>query len=108
MLRAISSFFDRILLDKFTYDKVEVDKKIEGVSVSNESDDRVLMQITLYEISSRSVQALVNFAYTGNVAIETNSLKRAIEDFKSMNVSAIIGKLERSLEEDLSLIVFLI
>ena len=70
--------------------------------VSNEGDDRASLQITLHEISSHSLQALVNFAYTGNVAIETNLLKRAIEDFKSLKVSAIADKLETHLDEDIS------
>ena len=99
VLRAVSTFFDPIFLKKFTYEKMKVDEKVEGMLVSSEDNDRGLLQITLYEISSHSLQALVNFAYTGSVAIETNFLKRAIEDFKRMNVYAIIGKLEARLED---------
>ena len=99
VLRAVSSFFDRIFLNKYTSEKMKVDENVEGMLVSNEDDDRVLLQITLHEISSHSLQALLNFAYTGSVAIETTILKRAIEDFKRMNVSAIIDKLETCLED---------
>ena len=103
VLRTVSTFFDRIFLKKFTYEKMKVDdEKVEGMLVNIENDDRVLLQLTLHEISSHSLQALVNFAYTGNVAIETNILKRAIEDFKIMNVSAIVDKLETCLDEDVS------
>ena len=99
VLRAVSAFFDRIFLKKYTYEKTKVDEKVEGMLVSSEDNDRGLLQITLYEISSHSLQALINFAYTGSVAIETTILKRAIEDFKIMNVYAIIGKLEARLED---------
>ena len=99
VLRAVSSFFDRIFLNKYTYDKMKFDDKVEGMLVNSENDDRILLQVTLHEISSHSLQALVNFAYTGSVAIETTILKRAIEDFKRMNVSAIIDKLETCLED---------
>ena len=103
VLRTVSTFFDRIFLNKFTYEKMKVDdEKVEGMLVNSENDDRILLQLTIHEISSHSLPALVNFAYTGNVAIETNILKRAIEDFKIMNVSAIVDKLETRLEEDLS------
>ena len=102
VLRTISTFFDRIFLSKFTYEKMKVDENVEGMLVSNEDDARVSMQFTLREISSHSLQALVNFAYTGNVAIETNILKRAIEDFQRLKVSAITDKLEARLDEDLS------
>ena len=67
--------------------------------VNSENDDRILLQLTLHDISSHSLQALVNFAYTGSVANETTILKRAIEDFKRMNVSAIFDKLETCLED---------
>ena len=99
VLRAVSSFFDRIFLNKYTYDKMKFDENVEGVLVSSEGDVQVSLQVTLHEISSHSLQALVNFAYTGSVAIETTILKRAIADFKRMNVSAIIDKLETCLED---------
>ena len=100
VLRTVSTFFDRIFFNKFTYEKMKVDDdKVEGMLVNSETDDRILLQLTLHEISSHSLEALVNFAYTGSVAIETTILKRAIEDFKRMNVSAIIDKLETCLEE---------
>ena len=102
VLRTVSTFFDRIFLNKFTYEKMKIDENVEGMLVSNEGDDRASLQITLHEISSHSLQALVNFAYTGNVAIETNILKRAIEDFQSLKVSAITDKLETRLDEDIS------
>ena len=102
VLRAVSSFFDRIFLNEYTCEKMKVDENVEGMLVNSENDDRLSLQITFHEISSHSLQALVNFAYTGNVAIETNILKRAIEDFKIMNVYAIVDKLETRLEEDLS------
>ena len=102
VLRAVSSFFDRIFLNKYTSEKKKVDENVEGMLVNSENDDRLSLQITFQEISSHSLQALVNFAYTGNVAIETNILKRAIEDFKIMNVSSIVDNLETHLEEDLS------
>ena len=102
VLRAVSSFFDRIFFNEYTCEKMKVDENVEGMLVNSENDDRLSLQITFHEISSHSLQALVNFAYTGNVAIETNILKRAIEDFKIMNVPAIVDKLETRLEEDLS------
>ena len=77
-------------------------EKVEGMLFSCEDDGRLSLQITLHEISSQSLQALVNFAYTGNVAIETNILKRAIEDFKTLKVFAISDILETRLDEDLS------
>ena len=101
VLRTVNTFFDRIFLNKYTSEKKKVDENVEGMLVNSENDDRLSLQITFHEISSHSLQALVNFAYTGNVAIETNILKRAIEDFKIMNVSAIVDKLETRLEEDL-------
>ena len=99
MLRTVSTFFDRIFLNKYTYEKMNIDENVEGILVNSDNDDRVLLQITLHKISSHSLQALVNFTYTGNLAIGTNVLKRAIEDFKIMNVSAIIDKLETRLED---------
>ena len=102
VLRAASSFFDRVFANKFTYEKLEVDEGVEGMLVRTENDDRTSLQIFLHRISSHSVQALVNFAYTGFAAVETNILRRAIEDFKLMNVLAVIDKLESRLEEPLS------
>ena len=77
MSRVASSFLDRIFLSKYTYDKMNVDENVEGVLVSSDDEDRVLLQITLHEISAHLLQASVNFAYTGNVTIVANALKRA-------------------------------
>ena len=75
--RVASSFFDRIFLSKYTYDKMNVDENVEGVLFSSDDEDRELLQITLHEISAHLLQASINFAYTGNVAIVANALKRA-------------------------------
>ena len=102
VLRAASSFFDRIFSNKFTYEKLEVDEGVEGMLVRTENDDGTVIQIVLHKISSHSVQSLVNFAYTGFVAIDTNILRRAIEDFKLMNLLAVIDNLESRLKNPLS------
>ena len=102
VLRAASSYFGRIFSNKFTHKNLEVDEGVEGLLVHNENDDWLSLEIILHKMSFQSVQALVNFAYTGFVAIETSILRRAIEDFKMVNLFSIITKLESRLEEDLS------
>ena len=102
MLRAASSFFDRVFAKKFTYEKLEGDEGVEGILVRTENYDGPVVQIVSHRISSHFVQSLVNFAYTGFVAIETNILRRAIEDFKMMSVGAMIDNLESRLKDPLS------
>ena len=101
VLRATSSFCDRIFSNNFTHDKTEVGEGIEGVLIDNENDGRASLQVILHRISLQSVQALVNFAYTGRTEIETNVLKRVIEDFKVMNLLSVIDKLDVRLSQDL-------
>ena len=90
-------------MNEFTYEKSELNEGVEGMLVQSQIDDRFSLQIILHKICSHSVQALVNFAHTVFISLETNILRRAIEDFKFMNVVAVIKKLQSRLEEHLSL-----
>ena len=101
VLRAASSFFDRIFSHDITFEKLEVDEGVECVLVENTTDKQASLQVSLHNISLHSLQVLVNFAYSGNVAIETCVLARVIEDFKVMNLRVIMDKLEARLQENL-------
>ena len=70
--------------------------------VKSETDGRSLLQVTFTRIDSHSIQSLVNFAYTGYVHVETDALKKTIDDIKSMNVRSMIDILESRLNEDVS------
>ena len=100
VIRATSSFFDRIFETKFTYEESRINDGISGMLIKNEADERVILQITLHEISSHSMRAFINFAYTGCVEVENNVLKRVIGDLKMMNLLSMINKLESRLGQD--------
>ena len=50
VLRAASSFCDRIISNKFTHDRMEVGEGIEGVGAENENDGWTSQQVLLYKI----------------------------------------------------------
>ena len=100
VIRATSSFFDRIFETKFTYEESRIDDGISGMLVKSETDERVILQITIHEISSHSLRAFINFAYTCCVEVENNVLKRVIGDLKTMSLLSMINKLESRLGQD--------
>ena len=102
MLRATCSYFDSILSHTTTSETSILDENAEGVLVKSETDGRSLLQITVTRIDYHSIQSLVNFAYTGSVHVETDALKKTIDDMKLMNVRSIIDILESRLDENVS------
>ena len=102
MLRAACSFFDRIFSHTITSETSILDEDVEGVLVKSETDGGSLSQVTFTRIDSHSIQSLVNFAYTGFVHVETDALKKTIDDMKLMNARSMIDILESRLNEDVA------
>ena len=102
VLRAASSFFDRVFFRPMTSEKLDLNEDVKGVIARTQTGESTLLQITLNEISSQSLQTLVNFAYTGIVQIDTNMMKKTIQDLKILNVRPIIDILEMRIEEEIS------
>ena len=72
VLRAASSFFDRIFSHNFSFENSVLEEGVEGTLVKTQTDGRYLLQITFSTIDSHSVQSLVNFEYTGFVHVDTD------------------------------------
>ena len=102
VLRAASSFFDRIFCHSLTSEKLDLNGDVKGVITRIQTGESTMLQITLNEISSQSLQTLVNFAYTGIVQIDTNMMKKIIQDLKLLNVRPIIDILEMRIQEKTS------
>ena len=102
VIRAASSFFDRILSKNVSEESLEVEEGIEAMLVVIESEKRHILQLTFHKISLHSIHALVEFAYTGCVKVETNVLKRVVEDLKLMKIQSILDKLSSHLNDELS------
>ena len=102
VIRAASSFFDRIFSKTFTEESSEVEEGIEAMLVAKDSEKRHTLQLTFHKISSHSMHALVEFAYTGFVKVDTNVLKKVVEDLKFMNMQSMLDKLSSLLNDDLS------
>ena len=101
VIRAASSFFDRIFSKECSEESSEVEEGIEAKLVVNGSEKRYILQLTFHKISSHSVHALVEFAYTGFVKVETHVLKRVVEDLKLMNMQSMLDELSSRLNDDL-------
>ena len=99
VIRAASSFFDGIFSKKFT-EGVQIEEGIEAKLVEND-EKRQIVQVTFHKISSHSLQAFVEFAYTGSVKLDTTVLKKVVEDLKIMNMHSMLEELSRS-NDDLS------
>ena len=102
MFRAVSSFFDRLFQQNVSFDNSISVEGAEGALVRSETDGRSLLQITLNEIDSHSIESIVNFAYTGLLDIDTDALKKTIDDLKAMNKRSMIDILESRLNEVVS------
>ena len=102
VLRAASSFFDRIFSRPMTSGELCLDDDVKGVIARTQTGESTMLQITLNEICSQSLQTLVNFAYTGIVQIDSNLMKKTIQDLKLLNVRHIIDILEMRIEEEIS------
>ena len=102
VLRAASSFFDRILSRPMPSGELCVDDDVKVVIARPQTGESTMLKITLNEISSQSLQTLVNFAYTGIVQIDTNMMKKTIQDLKLLNVRHIIDILEMRIGEEIS------
>ena len=102
VLQAASSFFERIFSHSMASEKLDLNEDVKGVITRTQTGESTLLQVTLDEISSQSLQTLVNFAYTGIVQIDTNMMKKTIQDMKILNVRPIIDILEMRIEEEIS------
>ena len=85
VLRAASSFFEGIFSQTSTFGEFKLNDGVEGTLAETEIDGRSLLQVTFNGIDSRSIQSIVNYAYTGCVQVDTDALKRTIDDVKAMN-----------------------
>ena len=101
VIRASSSYFDRIFSQKFKFEKLDVESDVEGVLLHDDTDNKIILQITQSGISSHSVRALIDFAYTGSFEVETHVLKRVINDLKILNLLPMINILGSRLDEEL-------
>ena len=101
VIRANSSYFDRIFSQKFKFEKLDVESDVEGVLLHDDTDHKIVLQITHSGISSHSLRALIDFAYTGSFEVETHVLKRVINDLKILNLLPMINILGSRLDEEL-------
>ena len=101
VLRAASSFFDQLFSNEFTVEKSELQEGIDGMLVVKDSASQNVLQLVFHEISSHTIQALVDFAYTGSVKVGITVLKKVVEDLKFLNMQSMINELSSRLEEDL-------
>ena len=70
VLRAASSFCDRIISNKFTHDRMEVGEGIERVIADNENDGRTSQQVLLYRIIiTQGSKFLLNFFYENSASV---------------------------------------
>ena len=102
VIRAASSFFDRLFSKNVTEEILEVKEEIYSMLVVNDSEKRHILKLTFHKIFSHSIHALVEFAYTGCVKVETEVLKRVVQDLKLMNMQSMRDKLSCVLEEGVS------
>ena len=83
VLPAASSFFDQIFSHSMTSEKLDLNDDVKGVITRTQIDGITMLQIKFNEISSQSLQTLVNFAYTGFVQIDTNMMKKNHSGFEN-------------------------
>ena len=102
VIRAASSFFDRLFSKNFTEESLAVEEGIEAMMVANDSKKQHVLQLTFHKISSHSIQTLVEFAYTGSVKLDSSILKKVVEDLQFMKMQSMLDKLASRLEEELS------
>ena len=101
VIRASSSYFDRIFSQKFKFEKVDVESDVEGVLLHDDTNHKIVLQITHSGISSHSLRAMIDFAYTGSFEVETHVLKRVINDLNILNLLPMINVLGSRLDENL-------
>ena len=102
VLRAASSFFDQLFSNDFTEEKLELQEGIDGMLVVKDKASQNVLQLVFHEISSHTIQAVVDFAYTGSVKVGITVLKQVFEDLKFLNIQSMINELSSRLEEDLN------
>ena len=102
VIRAASSFFDRLFSQNFTEECIVVEEGIEASVVANNSEKQQVLQLTFHKISSHSIQTLVEFAYTGSVKLDSSVLQKVVEDLQFMKMQSMLDKLGYRLEEELS------
>ena len=66
-----------------TSEKLDLNDDVKGVITRTQIDGITMLQIKFNEISSQSLQTLVNFAYTGFVQIDTNMMKKNHSGFEN-------------------------
>ena len=101
VIRAVSSFFDRLFSENFTEESIVVEESIEAIMVANNSEKQHVLQLTFHKISSHSIQTLAEFAYTGSVKLDSSILKKVVEDLQFMKMQSMLGILASRLEEKL-------
>ena len=102
MIRAVSSFFDRLFSENFTEESIAVEEGIEAMLVANNDEKQHVLRLTFHKISSHSIQTLVEFAYIGSVKLDSSILKKVVEDLQFMKMQSMLDKLGYRLEEELS------
>ena len=103
VIRAASSFFDRLFSKNFTEESIALEEGIEAILVATDDIKKQhVLQLTFHNISSHSIQTLVEFAYTGSVKLDSSILKKVIEDLQFMKMQSMLDKLAFRLEEELS------
>ena len=102
VIRAASSFFDRIFSKNVTEESSEVEEGVEAILVAENRGTQYILQLTFHKISSHSIHAFVEFAYTGCVKVDSNVLRKVIEDLKCMNMQSFLDNLSFVLEEGVS------
>ena len=101
VIRAASSFIDGIFSKRMTEESLQVEEGIDAKVVEN-NGKRDIVQLTFHKISSHSVQAIVEFAYTGSVNLDTTVLKKVLEDLNFMNMQSMLEELSSRTNDDLS------
>ena len=101
VIRAASSFIDGIFSKELTEESLQVEEGIDAKVVEN-NGKRDIVQLTFHKISSHSVQAIVEFAYTGSVNLDTTVLKKVLEDLNFMNMQSMLEELSSRTNDDLS------
>ena len=101
VIRAASSFFDRLFSENFTEESIVVEEGIEAMMVANNGEKQHVLQLTFHTISSHSIQSLVKFAYTGSVKLDSSILKKVVEDLHFMKMRSLLDILASRLKEEL-------
>ena len=101
VIRAASSFFDGIFSKELTEETLQVEEDIDVKLVEN-SGKRDIVQLMFREISSHSIRAIVDFAYTGSVKLDITVLKKVVDDLKFMNMQSMLDELSSHSIDDLS------